>query len=57
MAKEAKTIQINIRVTPTLKAAMDRAATADHRTLASLFEKVMIEHLRASGYLKKPRAE
>jgi hypothetical protein len=50
---ENRSSPIGIRVTPTVKAAAEKAAAADHRSLASLIEKLLIEHLRAGGYLKK----
>ena len=41
MVKETKSVQVNLRLTPGLKAAMDKAAAADHRSITSLIEKVM----------------
>jgi hypothetical protein len=51
--QETRTAPIGIRVTPSVKAAAEKAAAADHRTLASLIEKLLIEHLRGNGFLKK----
>jgi hypothetical protein len=51
--KETRSAPLGIRITPTVKAAAEKAADADHRTLASLVEKVLIEWLRANGYLKE----
>jgi hypothetical protein len=51
-----RTASIGIRVEPRLKAAAERAAADDHRSLASFIEKLMIEHLEAKGYLERERA-
>jgi hypothetical protein len=48
---ETRSAPIGIRVTPAVKAAAEKAADADHRSLASLIEKLLIEHLKAKGYL------
>jgi len=45
---------IGIRVEPEIKAAAERAAAKDRRTLASLVEKVLVEWLEANGYLPGP---
>jgi hypothetical protein len=37
---------------PSLKSALERAASDDHRSVASMAEKILIEWLRANGYLK-----
>jgi hypothetical protein len=52
MAKRLKTAQINLRISPKLKAAAEKAAAGDQRTLTSLVEKLLIDYCRASGYLK-----
>lgn len=44
-----KTAQVNIRLSPELKKAAEQAAEEDHRTLTSLIEKLLIEHLRETG--------
>ena len=49
-----RTASIGIRVAPELKAAAEKAANDDHRTVASLIEKLLTEHLREKGYLPKP---
>lgn len=48
-----KTASIGIRVEPATKIAAEKAAADDHRTLASLIEKLLVEHLKAKGYLTK----
>jgi hypothetical protein len=40
-----------ISMTPTLKAAAEKAARDDARSLASFFEKLLSDHLTATGYL------
>lgn len=47
-----RSASIGIRVQPDVKAAAEKAAQDDHRTLASLIEKLLTEHLKAKGYLK-----
>jgi hypothetical protein len=51
-----RTAAIGIRVEPEIKAAAEKAAKEDRRTVASLVEKVLVEHLENAGYLKKPKA-
>ncbi len=48
-----KTASIGIRVDPTVKAAAEKAAAADGRTLANWIERLMAQKLREQGYLKK----
>jgi hypothetical protein len=48
-----RTTAIGVRVEPHIKEAAKKAAADDHRTLASLLEKLLVEHLKAKGYLKK----
>ncbi len=43
---------IALRVDPKVKAATRRAAADDHRSMASLVEKLLVEYLNAAGYLK-----
>jgi hypothetical protein len=50
--KRLKTAQVNLRIDPDLKALADRAAAADQRSLTSLIEKLLTEHLRKAGFLK-----
>lgn len=46
---ETKCSQILIRVQPSLKAGAEKAAADDHRSLSSLIEKLLTEHLRKKG--------
>lgn len=48
-----KSAQLNIRIKPELKAAADRAADDDHRSLTSLIEKLLTDYLKDKGYLPK----
>ncbi|WP_425280305.1 toxin-antitoxin system HicB family antitoxin [Roseivivax halodurans] len=52
--REKKTAQINLRISPSLKEAADRAAASDQRSLTSLIEKLLTDHLRKSGFLDEP---
>jgi len=47
----AKTEAISVRVSEEVKAAAERAAADDSRSVASYVEKLLAEHLRAKGYL------
>ncbi len=49
--KRLKTAQVNLRINPDLKLAAERAAASDHRSLTTLIEKLLTDHLRAQGYL------
>ena len=40
-----------VRLLPSVKEAGDRAAADDNRSLGSLMEKLLIDHLKANGYL------
>ena len=48
-----KTAQVNLRISPELKAAAEKAAAEDSRSLTSLIEKLLNDHLREKGYLPK----
>ncbi|MER8560185.1 hypothetical protein [Mesorhizobium sp. M0578] len=48
----AKTSAISVRVTDEIKAAAEKAANDDSRSVASLVEKVLAEWLRLKGYLR-----
>ena len=50
-----RTAAIGIRVEPEIKAAVEKAAAADRRTVASLIEKILVEYLEQNGFLRKPR--
>ena len=42
---------LTFRVTPALKQALDRAAKADHRTVANKLEMIVTQWLETHGYL------
>ena len=50
--KRLKTAQVNLRIDPALKAAADKAAADDQRSLTSLVEKLLSDYLKKNGYLK-----
>jgi hypothetical protein len=50
-ASVAKTSAISVRVSDQVKAAAEKAASDDSRSVASYVEKLLAEHLRAKGYL------
>lgn len=41
-----------VRIQPTVKAAAEKAAVDDRRSLSSLVEKLLTDYLRKKGYLK-----
>jgi hypothetical protein len=49
MARE-KTTQFNLRMRPPFKDMVEKAAAADHRTLASLIEKLLADYCREHGF-------
>jgi hypothetical protein len=49
----AKTHPLGFRVEPEVKEALETAAKADHRSLSSLIEKILVEWLRINGFLPK----
>ena len=46
----------SVRLPPEVKEAAERAAKDDVRSLSSLIEKLLTEHLKAKGYLPKGAA-
>jgi hypothetical protein len=53
MEKRIKTAQVNLRIEPLLKAAAEKAAGDDQRSLTSLIEKLLTDYLRKRGYLPR----
>jgi hypothetical protein len=47
-----KDTAISVRVSEAVKKAAEKAAKDDSRSVASLVEKLLVEKLRAMGYLK-----
>ncbi|MBT1160256.1 hypothetical protein J1C56_32575 [Aminobacter anthyllidis] len=48
---EKRTTSLGIRVSPSVKAALEKAAKADMRSTASLTELILIKWLRENGFL------
>ena len=57
MKQSPKTAQVNLRLSPELKKAAEQAAVEDNRSLTSLIEKLLMDHLRKTGQTigKPPR--
>lgn len=53
MAEENKTSVVQLRISPSLKAAAQKAASDDQRSLTSLIEKLLTDFLKKNGYLEK----
>jgi hypothetical protein len=47
-----KTATLNLRIDPALKAAAEKSAADERRSVTSLVEVLLSEHLKAKGYLK-----
>ena len=45
MGKRLKTATLSLRLAPELKERAEKIAKADHRTLTSLIEKLLSEHI------------
>ena len=52
-----RTHSLGVRVQPEIKAALERAAADDHRSMSSMIEKLLAEWLTEHGYLGKPKAK
>jgi hypothetical protein len=50
----ARTAAISIKVEPDVKAAVEKAAADDGRTMAQWVERLIIRALREQSYLPKP---
>ena len=57
MERHRKTAQVKLRMAPELREAAQRAAADDKRTLTSLMEKLLDDHVRRLGYLSEPAAD
>jgi len=49
-------VPLALRIDPVLKAAAEKAAADDRRSLTSLIESLLDQHLKAHGYLPLDRA-
>ena len=56
MLQRVKTATLNLRIDPKLKAAAEKAAADDNRSLTSLLEPLLLPYLRERGYLPPPDA-
>jgi hypothetical protein len=52
MPPDAKTAQVNLRLSSSLKARAEMAAAQDHRSLTSLIEKLLADHLQGRASLQ-----
>jgi hypothetical protein len=50
-----RSLAIALRVEPRVKEAAEKAAADDHRSVASLLEKLLVEYLKRTGYLEDNR--
>jgi hypothetical protein len=51
--KETRSAPLGLRIIPSVKKALEKAAKDNDRSLASYVEKLLVEDLKAKGYLKK----
>jgi hypothetical protein len=51
----SRTAAISVRVEPDLKAALEKLASDDARTLAQYVERVLVVHLKEKSSTKKAR--
>jgi len=49
----SKTANLALRISPDVKWALESAAKAEGRTVSNYVERVLVEHLRASGRLQE----
>ncbi|WP_244540865.1 hypothetical protein [Methylobacterium sp. yr668] len=47
-----KTLPVSFRLPPEVKAAAEKAAKDDTRSVSSFMEKLLTEYLKAKGYLR-----
>ena len=48
-------LPVSFRLSHDTKEAAQKAAADDHRSLSSLIEKVLVDYLRAQGYLRQKK--
>ena len=53
----ARTNPLGVRVQPDIKAALERAAAADDRSVSSLVERILRAWLIERGHLAQPAAD
>jgi len=54
---ETRSAPLGLRLFPRVKAALEDAAKADRRSVASYVEKLIVADLEANGFLDKGAAE
>jgi hypothetical protein len=54
--EELKTAQVNLRLKPAMKAAAEKAAAADHRSLTSYVEKLIADDLETRRVSRRKSA-
>jgi hypothetical protein len=52
--REPKSVQFNLRLRPSMKGALEKAAADDNRSVTSLIEIALTEWLKAKGYAPEP---
>lgn len=52
-AMTERTLPISFRLPPVTKAALEKAAAEDHRSVSSLVEKLLTDFLKKNGHLPK----
>jgi hypothetical protein len=57
LRREKRTGPLGLRIAPSLKAAVEKAARAHQLSVSSFVEKVLIERLRNDGFLKKSESQ
>ena len=57
MADGRKTATLNLRIDPATKAALERAAKAERRTVTNLIEKLIEDHVEQSLTAKPKRGK
>lgn len=50
---EKRSAPVGLRLFPSMKTALEKAAADDHRTMASMAEKIIGDWLREKGYLSE----
>ncbi|MCL4715459.1 MAG: ribbon-helix-helix protein, CopG family [Hyphomonadaceae bacterium] len=50
-----KSLPVSFRLTPSVKAALEKAAAEDDRSVSSMLEKVVADYLRERGFLPKSK--
>jgi hypothetical protein len=57
MERETKTALLVARVRPSLKAAAEQVAASDHRSVSSLIEKLLTDHIAGLESAQRPPTE